>query len=125
MPEPGISTVDDTTGCTGATATATVDTGAGTGCERLLEEDLENNSLYQALETKYSLQHMAAEQELEAGLAGNEEAHLLKIPVGSAVLFTRRTTYTERNQPIEYARSLYRGNKYTIYMQMKREQVMP
>lgn len=95
------------------------------GCERLLEEDLENNSLYRVLETKYGLPLMEAEQELEAGLAGNEEAHLLKIPVGSAVLFTRRTTYTERNQPIEYARSVYCGNKYTFYTHMKREQLMP
>mgnify|MGYP001166138963 FL=1 len=95
------------------------------GCERLLEEDLENNSLYRALETKYGLPPMEAEQELEAGLAGNEEAQLLKIPVGSAVLFTRRTTYTERNQPIEYAKSVYRGNKYTFYTHMKREQLMP
>lgn len=95
------------------------------GCERLLEEDLENHSLYRALETKYGLPPMEAEQELEAGLAGNEEAHLLKISVGSAVLFIRRTTYTERNQPIEYARSVYCGNKYTFYTHMKREQLMP
>ncbi len=93
------------------------------GCERLLEEDLENNSLYRVLETKYGLPLMEAEQELEAGLAGNEEAQLLNIPVGSAVLFTRRTTYTDRNQPIEYAKSVYCGNKYTFYTRLKREQL--
>ncbi|HET9921590.1 MAG TPA: GntR family transcriptional regulator [Ktedonobacteraceae bacterium] len=95
------------------------------GCERLLEEDLEHNSLYRQLETQYGLPLMEAEQELEAGLAGNEESQLLKVPVGSAVLFIRRITYTDRNQPIEYARSVYRGNKYTFYTQMKREQLMP
>jgi GntR family transcriptional regulator len=95
------------------------------GCERLLEEDLEHNSLYRLLETQYGLPLMEAEQELEAGLAGNEESQLLKVPVGSAVLFIRRITYTDRNQPIEYARSVYRGNKYTFYTQMKREQLMP
>src|SRR5579883_726147 len=94
-------------------------------CERLLEEDLEHNSLYRLLETQYGLPLMEAEQELEAGLAGNEEAQLLKIPIGSAVLFIRRTTYTDRNQPIEYAKSVYRGNKYTFYTHMKREQLMP
>lgn len=95
------------------------------GCEQLLEEDLEQNSLYRLLESKYGLPLMEAEQELEAGLAGNEEAHLLKIPVGSAVLFTRRTTYTDRNKPIEYAKAVYCGNKYTFYTQMKREQLLP
>ncbi len=94
------------------------------GCEKLLEEDLEHNSLYRLLETKYGIPPMEAEQELEAGLAGNEESQLLKIPVGSPVLFTRRTTYTDRNQPIEYARSVYCGNKYTFYTHLKREQLM-
>jgi len=94
-------------------------------CERLLEEDLEHNSLYRMLETKYGIPLMEADQELEAGLAGNEDAQLLKIPVGSSVLFTRRITYTERNQPIEYAKAVYCGNKYTFYTHMKREQLMP
>ena len=95
------------------------------GCERLLEEDLQENSLYRLLETQYGLPLMEAEQELEAGLAGNEESQLLKVPSGSAVLFIRRTTYTDRNQPIEYAKSVYRGNKYTFYTIMKREQLIP
>jgi len=95
------------------------------GCERLLEEDLENNSLYRILETKYGMPLMEADQELEAGLADSEEAEVLKISVDSPVLFTRRTTYTERNQPIEYAKAIYCGNKYTFYTHMKREQLMP
>jgi GntR family transcriptional regulator len=95
------------------------------GCQMLLEENLEQNSLYRVLETKYGISLMEADQELEAGLAGNEEAQFLKISVGSPVLFTRRTTYTERNQPVEYAKAVYRGNKYTFYTHMKREQLMP
>jgi GntR family transcriptional regulator len=93
------------------------------GCERLLEEDLELQSLYRLLETKFALPLMEAEQELEAGLAGNEEAYLLSIPAGSSVLHIRRTTYTDRNQPIEYARSIYRGNKYVFYARLKRDQL--
>jgi GntR family transcriptional regulator len=90
-------------------------------CERLLEEDLEHNSLYGVLETKYGLPLVEAEQELEAGLAGSEEARLLNIAVGSAVLFTRRTTYSDRNQPIEYAHSVYRGDKYKFFTRLVRE----
>jgi GntR family transcriptional regulator len=90
-------------------------------CERLLEEDLEHNSLYGVLEAKYGLPLMEAEQELEAGLAGSEEARLLNISAGSSVLFTRRTTYSERNQPIEYAQSVYRGDKYTFFTRLVRE----
>ena len=66
---------------------------------------------------------MEADQEIEAGLVGEEEAKILKIPTGSAVLFTRRTTYTDRNRPIEYAKSVYRGNKYTFHTHLKRERL--
>src|SRR3989475_5856556 len=52
------------------------------GCERLLEEDLEQNSLYRLLEAKYGIPLMEADQELEAGLANSEEAQLLKRHVG-------------------------------------------
>src|SRR5215469_15531715 len=93
------------------------------GCERLVEEDLEHNSLYQLLETQYGIPLVEAEQELEAGLAGNEEARLLQISPGSAVLYIRRTTFTDRNQPIEYAKSIYCGNKYTFYTHLKRDQL--
>jgi GntR family transcriptional regulator len=92
------------------------------GCEKLAQEDLEHNSLYGIIEAKFGLPLMEAEQELEAGLAGNEEAHILNIPVGSSVLYTRRTTYTERDQPIEYAQSVYRGDKYKFFTRLVREQ---
>ncbi|GER88227.1 GntR family transcriptional regulator [Dictyobacter vulcani] len=95
------------------------------GCEKLLEEDLENNSLYRLLETKYGLPLMEAEQEIEAGLFDEEAAQVLKVPVNSAALFTRRITYTERDLPIEYAKAMYCGNKYTYYTNLKREQLMP
>ncbi len=93
------------------------------GCEKLLEDDLEHNSLYKLLELKYGVPLMEAEQELEAGLAGAEEAQLLKVPVGSAVLYTRRVTFTDRYQPIEYAKSVYCGNKYIFYTHLRREQL--
>lgn len=93
------------------------------GCERLAEEDLEHNSLYRLLETQYGIPLMEADQEIEAGLIGDEEAKILKVPTGGAALFTRRTTYTDRNRPIEYAKSVYRGNKYTFHTHLKRERL--
>src|SRR5262249_35076580 len=93
------------------------------GCERLLEEELERNSLYGILETKFGLPLMEAEQELEAGLAGGEDAELLRLAPGSPVLYTRRTTFTDRNQAIEYAKSVYCGNQYTFYTRLRRDQL--
>jgi GntR family transcriptional regulator len=94
------------------------------GCERLLEEDFEKNSLYRVLEEKYGQTLMEAEQEIEAGLMGPEESQMLKVSVGTAALFIRRTTYAERDQPIEYAKSTYCGNKYIFFTHMKREQLI-
>jgi GntR family transcriptional regulator len=94
-------------------------------CEQLLQEDLEHNSLYRVLEKNYGILLMEADQEIEAGLASNEDAQLLKIAPNSSVLYTRRVTYTERNRPVEYARAVYCGNKYTFYTHMRREQLMP
>lgn len=94
------------------------------GCEGLVDEDLEHQSLYQLLESKYGLSLAEAEQEIEAGLATGETAETLKIAVGSPVLFTRRTTYAERNRPIEYARSVYCGAKYTFFTHLKRDRLI-
>jgi GntR family transcriptional regulator len=91
------------------------------GCERLLDNDLERDSLYQLLETAYDVPPIEAEQELEADIARDEEARYLKIAVGSPVLRTRRVTTTRRNQPIEYATSVYRGDKYRFYTRMVRD----
>ena len=90
------------------------------GCEKLLEADLVTTSLYSLLETRYGLPPVEAEQELEAGLAAEPEAGLLEIAVGSPVLLLRRTTYTERHQPIEYAESVYRGDKYSFHTRLLR-----
>jgi GntR family transcriptional regulator len=91
------------------------------GCERLLDNDLERDSLYQLLETVYDVPPIEAEQELEADVARDDEAHHLKIALGSAVLRTRRVTTTRRNQPVEYATSVYRGDKYRFYTRMVRD----
>jgi GntR family transcriptional regulator len=95
------------------------------GCERLLDEDLERDSLYHLLEVKHDLPPLAAEQEMEAGLARAEEAAVLRVEVGSPILLTRRLTATRRGQPIEYAESIYRGDKYTFYTRLGRDQTFP
>ena len=91
------------------------------GCERLLDDDLERQSLYWLLERSYHQLLMEAEQEVEAGLAGEQEAAALCIAPGDPVLLTRRLTYTERQRPIEYATSVYRGDKYTFYTRLVRD----
>ncbi len=94
------------------------------GCENLLSEDLEQHSLYRLLEEKYGVPLLEADQEIEAGLAMPEDAQKLEIEVNSAILFIRRTTYTDRNTPFEYATSVYCGSKYVFYTHLRRDQLL-
>jgi GntR family transcriptional regulator len=78
----------------------------------LLEEGLESGSLYQALES-HGVELARAEEHLEATVVVREtESKLLTVPVGSPALLIERTTYTEGDRPIEYVKSLYRGDRY-------------
>jgi GntR family transcriptional regulator len=95
------------------------------GCERLLDEDLERDSLYGVLEARHGLPPLAAEQDLEAALAGEADAALLGIAPGDPVLRTRRLTTTVRDRPLEYATAVYRGDKYTFHTRLSREGGLP
>jgi GntR family transcriptional regulator len=77
----------------------------------LLEEDLESGSLYRALESR-GIELVKAEEHLEATVVREMESELLTVPVGSPALLIERTTYTEGDRPIEYVKSLYRGDRY-------------
>jgi GntR family transcriptional regulator len=67
--------------------------------------------LYLALES-HGIELVRAEEHLEATLVRETESELLTVPVGSPALLIERTTYTEGDGPIEYVKSLYRGDRY-------------
>jgi GntR family transcriptional regulator len=82
-------------------------------CPGLLERyDFARESLYNVLRRDYGLVLAYAEQTIESRQATREEAEALHITVGSPVLYMTRVTYSEREKPIEYVRSTYRGDRY-------------
>ncbi len=93
------------------------------GCERLLDYDLEHDSLYRILTEHFDMPPVGAEQEIEADLASDEDARLLGVDPGSPVLRTRRITTTRRGRPIEFASSIYRGDKYRFYTRLARDSI--
>jgi len=93
------------------------------GCEALLSRDLAAAPLYQILETDFGLPPAGAEQTIEARTADEENARMLRIPAGSALLVLRRVTSTRRNRPIEYAVTTYRGDRYTVSIRLDRDGV--
>ncbi|MCL4514183.1 MAG: GntR family transcriptional regulator [Firmicutes bacterium] len=89
-------------------------------CPELLGDDLGGQSFYGLLENRYGLRLNKAEQFLEGSLATKKEAHLLRIREKDAVLLTERITSLEDGRPVEFAKSVYRGDKYKFHVVLHR-----
>ncbi len=74
----------------------------------------ETTSLYERLRTSAGIRIVRAEQELKPTVLSAEEAELLGVPPLSPALHMTRVTYDDRGRRIEYAKSLYRGDRYSI-----------
>jgi GntR family transcriptional regulator len=83
-------------------------------CPDLLQTFDPNGSLYQTLSERYGVEIVAADEMAEAGLAGAEEAKLLRFATGSPVFLFTRTSYAQRGQLVEYVKSAYRGDRFKI-----------
>ncbi len=86
----------------------------------LLEHDLEQNSIYRLME-RYDARPVRAIQALEPALAQVEEARALEIPLGSPVMLIERTAWDARNQAVEYARDVYRGDRSRFVSELRLE----
>lgn len=95
------------------------------GCERLLEDDLAQDSLYRLLEEKYGLPLLKAEQEFTVGGLGPEESSYFNLPVGSPAYFPQSVAYTEHNQPIEYTVAVLCGTSVKVTRLKQTEDPLP
>jgi GntR family transcriptional regulator len=82
--------------------------------------DLDRVSLYEILEREYGLSADYAQEVVEAVNAGVEEAEMLAVAEGAALLRVRRLTTAKMRGPFEYAESLYCGNKYSLGLSVRR-----
>lgn len=79
----------------------------------ILDIDLSRSSLYEEL-SKRGLRIAGAKQKYEATLLNEEEAGHLGIPAGSAALLVERVTFDDGDNPFEYVKSIYRGDRYHV-----------
>jgi GntR family transcriptional regulator len=75
--------------------------------------ELGTGSLYAILEREYGLVVDGAEQEVEAVSAATDDAKLLDVAPGAAVLRLTRRSFS-RGAPIEHVRSTYRGDRFRL-----------
>lgn len=77
-------------------------------------------SLYQVLEEGYGVRLGEAEQTIETVLAPPREARLLDVETGSPMLALTRLSRDTEARPVEWVRSVYRGDRYKFVARLTR-----
>lgn len=85
-----------------------------------LTEENSNQSLYRYIEENLSLSISEARQEIEASIAGVQEAKDLAVEEGAPILFIVRTSYLVDGTPFELVKSSFRADRYRFVHTMKR-----
>jgi GntR family transcriptional regulator len=81
----------------------------------LVNENMNDKSLYSILAEKYQIAPTWADAEIEAREATKDEASLLKLGKKKFVLEARRVTFAANYDVIETVDSVYRGDRFTFY----------
>ena len=88
-------------------------------CPGVLQDDYTVESLRETLERKYNIRWLRARQVIRAVPALRDMAHLLSIPLRSALLYIERVSYSQQNVPLEFLRIYYRGDRYSLYSELQ------
>lgn len=85
-----------------------------------LEDGIRGDSLYEDLRTRFGISAVRADQEIHAVVLDEHQAEALQTPPFSPAFLVKRTTYDARSRPIEYAESVYRGDRYSYLVSISR-----
>jgi GntR family transcriptional regulator len=83
-------------------------------CPSLLDFDLETRSLYEILRSEFNLRLTKAQTVIAAALATGDEAELLEASPPFAVLISYQTTYSDDGILVEFTKSTFRSDRYTL-----------
>ena len=83
-------------------------------CHELLARDLERESLFMLLTEVCHLNLGRAEETLSAERVDGYESNMLRVPPDSPAFLVRRVTYDTRGVPVEYAKSILRGDRKSV-----------
>lgn len=89
-------------------------------CPDLLETFDPATSLYQKLAEQYRIHLMVTNEVVEVGKASDEEAELMRVAPQSPVFLFTRLSFLENGKPVEYVKSVYRGDRYKIVNRLVR-----
>jgi GntR family transcriptional regulator len=84
----------------------------------VLDEDYALVPLRETLRQKFGILIIRARQVIQSVLATAEQARLLTLPAKSPLLLIERVSFSEQNQPVEFLRIYYRGDRYSLYNEL-------
>lgn len=84
----------------------------------LSQENFENVSLYELLQSRYGIQPARGREHYFATSADAEAAVLLGIAAGAPVFTAERVTFTKTGKPFEFTKSIMRGDRYSIVLNL-------
>ncbi|MCW2862926.1 MAG: transcriptional regulator, GntR family [Actinoallomurus sp.] len=84
-----------------------------------------HRSLYETLATAYDVHLAEAEETIETVLATPDDAGLLGVDVGLPLLLLSRHAFDTAGEPVEWAESLYRGDRYKFITRLSRRDQTP
>ncbi|KAB2339514.1 GntR family transcriptional regulator [Actinomadura rudentiformis] len=84
----------------------------------LRREDLEGGSFYDLLRSR-GIVIASGTETIEPTVTTEEEAADLGVPVHTPAFLFERVTRDERGRPLEYVRSVYRGDRYRLELDLR------
>jgi GntR family transcriptional regulator len=80
--------------------------------------DLEENSFYDLLATRYDLSIVGGSQTIEPTVTNDEESSALGVPLHSPALLFERVTRSASGDIVEFTSSTYRGDRYRLVTEL-------
>jgi len=88
-------------------------------CPGLLELDYRSQPLREILERRYGIRWSRARQQMQAINATPEQARILSVKRGAALLYIERVSYSMEEIPVEFLRLYHRGDRYTLHAELR------
>jgi GntR family transcriptional regulator len=93
--------------------------------ERLAQADLAARDIFLILENDFGLALTHAELKIEAMLADDTLAELLRVPEGSPLLRIERLTFADGERPLDFEYLYYRGDAFQYRLTIERGAAAP
>lgn len=81
-------------------------------------EKVGETRLYDLLREEFEINVTSAKEAFEPVLINEQESHYLKVNIGAPALLLERVGYDERKNPVEFCKSIVRGDRCKFYTEL-------